>query len=381
MIRAEVRPELLRWAAERSRRDPGELHARFKQLDRWEQGEAQPTLKQLEDFARATHTPVGYFFLQEPPVEAVPIPDMRTIANVPAGRPSPNLLDTIYACQLRQDWYRDYALTMGEPRLEWVGSARVDDNPVETAARMRAALRFDLDERAQVDTWTEALRRFIEQAEDLGALVMVSGIVGNNTHRKLDPHEFRGFALADELAPLVFVNGADTKAAQMFTLGHELAHLWLGGSALSDATPNHEPGLELERWCNAVAAEVLAPLAVVRAEFDPGAPLEGERDRLARRFKVSTLVVLRRLFDAGFLAEPAFREAYEAELERLVSIPRGSDGGNFYWTELARVGRRFARAVVTSTLEGQTLYRDAFQMLGFSKHETFRELGSRLGVA
>lgn len=381
MIRAEVRPELLRWAAERSRRDPDELRARFKQLDRWERGEAQPTLKQLEDFARATHTPVGYFFLQEPPVEAVPIPDMRTIANVPAGRPSPNLLDTIYACQLRQDWYRDYALTMGEPRLDWVGSARVDDNPVETAARIRGALRFDLDERAQLDTWTEALRRFIEQAEDLGALVMVSGIVGNNTHRKLDPHEFRGFALADELAPLVFVNGADTKAAQMFTLGHELAHLWLGGSALSDATPNHELGSAVERWCNAVAAEVLAPLEVVRAEFDTDAPLAEERDRLARRFKVSTLVVLRRLFDAEFLTWPAFREAYEAELERLVSIPRGAGGGNFYWTELARVGRRFARAVVTSTLEGQTLYRDAFQMLGFSKHETFRELGSRLGVA
>lgn len=380
MIRAEVRPELLRWAAERSGRDPDWLSARFPKRERWETGDERPTLKQLEDYARATYTPFGYFFLPQPPIETVPIPDMRTMPGAPP-RPSPNLLDVIYACQQRQDWYRDHARSMGDTALAWVGSARIDDDPVQAAAAMRAALRFDLDERAQMDTWAEALRRFIEQAEELGALVMVSGIVGNNTHRKLDPREFRGFALADDLAPLVFVNGADTKAAQMFTLGHELAHLWLGGSALSDATPNNEPSLELERWCNAVAAEVLAPLAVVRAEFDPGAPLEGERDRLARRFKVSTLVVLRRLFDAGFLTWPAFREAYEAELERLVSIPRGAGGGNFYWTELARVGRRFARAVVTSTLEGQTLYRDAFQMLGFSKHETFRELGSRLGVA
>ena len=381
MTRVNIRPELFRWAIERSGREPEELRARFKHLERWEQGEAHPTLKQLEDFARATHTPIGYFFLPAPPVEAVPIPDMRTIADAPAGRPSPNLLDTIYACQQRQDWYREYARAMGETPLLWVGSARISDDPVETATKMRAALQFDLDERAQMATWTEALRRFIEQAEEIGVLVMVSGIVGNNTHRKLDPQEFRGFALADDLAPLVFVNGADTKAAQMFTLGHELAHLWLGGSALSDATPNHEPSLEVERWCNAVAAEVLAPLAAVRAAFDPGAPLDVERDRLARRFKVSTLVVLRRLFDAGFLTWPAFREAYEAELERLVSIPRGAGGGNFYWTELARVGRRFARAVVTSTLEGQTLYRDAFQMLGCSKHEAFRELGRRLGVA
>ncbi|MCL4231014.1 MAG: ImmA/IrrE family metallo-endopeptidase [Dehalococcoidia bacterium] len=380
MIRAEVRPELLRWAAERSRRDPDELRTRFKHLERWEQGEAHPTLKQLEDFARATHTPIGYLFLQAPPIESIPIPDMRTIANVPAGRPSPNLLDTIYACQQRQDWYRDYTRSIGDPPLAWVGSARVDDDPIATATAMRVAMRFDLDQRAQLDTWTEALRSFIEQAEELGALVMVNGVVGNNTHRKLDPGEFRGFALADDLAPLVFVNGADTKAAQMFTLGHEMAHLWLGGSALSDATPNNEPGLEIERWCNAVAAEMLAPLAAVRAEFDPGAPLEGERDRLARRFKVSTLVVLRRLFDAGFLNWQAFRERYEAEIDRLAALRPSTSGGNFYWTELARVGRRFARAVIVSTLEGQTLYRDAIQMLGFSKQETFRELSDRLGV-
>jgi Zn-dependent peptidase ImmA (M78 family) len=381
MTRVAVQPALLRWAAERSGRAEEDLRARFPRLELWEQGEAEPTLKQLEQYARATHTPVGYLFLPEPPVERVPIPDMRTIAGTPAGRPSPNLLDTIYACQQRQDWYREYTRSLGEEPHRWVGAARPTDSPAETASRIREALAFDLAERAALATWADALRRFTEQAEDLGVLVMVSGIVGNNTHRKLDPREFRGFALADDLAPLVFVNGADTKAAQMFTLGHELAHLWLGGSALSDASPNNEPGVEIERWCNAVAAEVLAPLDVVRAEFDPAAPLGEERDRLAKRFKVSTLVVLRRLFDAGFLTWPAFRDAYDRELERLVGSPRGAGGGNFYWTELARVGRRFARAVITSTLEGQTLYGDAFHMLGFSKQETFRELGNRLGMA
>ncbi len=378
MNRVAVRPELLRWALDRSGRSVEGLAAKFPRLAAWERGEAEPTLRQLEQFAKATYTPVGFLFLREPPVEEVPIPDFRTLPGAHRDRPSPDLLDTIYLCQQRQEWYREFARTMGEPALGFVGSARIEDDVVATAAAMRRALGFDLEERRQLPTWTEALRRFVEQADALGVLVMVSGVVGSNNRRKLDPQEFRGFALADPLAPLVFVNGADTKAAQMFTLAHELAHVWLGESALSDASPASAPLQRVESWCNRVAAELLVPLAALRAALAPGDALD-QVPALARRFKVSTLVILRRLLDAHRLSREAFDGAYDAELARLLAQPRTS-GGDFYLTQAARLSRRFARALIMSTLEGQTLYRDAFRMLGIAREATFRELGHQLGV-
>ena len=379
MNRVDVKPEMLRWARERAGLDVDALARRFPKLPAWESGEVHPTLKQLEGFAKATFTPVGFLFLDEPPEERVPIPDFRRVANAHVGHPSPDLLDTIYLCQHRQDWYRDFARSIGEEPLALVGSVRADADVVTTAAAIRHALGFDLEERRQIPTWTEALRRFIEQADALGILVMVSGVVGSNNRRKLDPQEFRGFALADDLAPLVFINGADTKAAQMFTLAHELAHVWLGQSAVSDAEARAIPEHAVERWCNAVAAELLVPLEALREAYDPRAALQEETGRLARRFKVSTLVVLRRIFDAGGLTREAYWRSYEEELEHLRSLPKGS-GGDFYLTLGARAGKTFARALVVSTLEGRTPFTEAFRLLGFKKMSTFNELGHNLGV-
>ena len=382
-FRVDVKPELLRWARERARMPVEDLLHRFPKLREWEAETERPTFKQLERYARATYAPFGYFLLPEPPEEPLPIPDFRTVAGRRVKRPSPNLLDTIFVCQQRQDWYRDYAQVQGQEPLAFVGSASLDSEVETTAAEMRHRLHFEIDERRRIPSWTEALRRFIEQADALGVLVMVNGVVGNNTHRKLDPDEFRGFAMADPLAPLVFINGADTKAAQMFTLAHELAHIWLGQSALSDVEPMSMPGMpgqRVEAWCNRVAAELLVPLAAIRKEYRRGEELPGALDRLARQFKVSTLVTLRRIHDAGGITRDQLRDAYQAELERLRRVPKGSSGGDFYLTQAVRVGKRFARALVTSTLEGQTLYREAFQLLGFSRAATFRELGHSLGI-
>ena len=383
VVRVDVNPALLAWARDRSKVSPSHLAEKFPKLGLWERREAQPTMKQLEEYARATYTPFGYLLLDRPPSEPIPIPDFRTIADTPVGRPSADLLDTIYTCEERQDWYRDFARANREDPVSFVGSLSMTMSIVDAARSVRDLFGLGMEERQRLRTSSDALTAFVQHADDAGVLVMVSGVVGSNTHRKLDPEEFRGFSLVDELAPVVFVNGADTKAAQVFTLIHELAHIGIGQPGLDDVDPDATASDATERWCNQLAAELLMPMDVVRDEFVPNAPLLEESERLAAIFKVSTLAILRRLLEASFLTQSAFRDAFTHERERIRQIMAaggGGSGGNFYNTTPVRTSKRFARAVIMSTHEGNTLYRDAARLLGFKKVLTLDELGHRLGV-
>lgn len=218
MARVDVKPQLLRWARERSRLPPEALSKRFPKVAEWESGAAKPTLRQLETFANATTTPLGYFFLPEPPDEALPIPDFRTLADRPIGRPSPNLLDTIFDMQRHQAWLREERIEEGASPFPFVRWATPDAAPVKIAAAMRRALGVSAGWADVHGTWSDALGGLRNRIEAVGIIVVVNGVVGNNNFRKLDPEEFRGFVLTDEYAPLIFVNGADGKAAQMFTL-------------------------------------------------------------------------------------------------------------------------------------------------------------------
>ncbi len=377
-LRVPVKPEFFTWAIEYSNKDPNTLARKFKKLSEWIQGNARPTFKQLEEFSKATYVPFGYFFLDELPEENIPIPDLRTMGNKEIDRPSPDLLDTIYLCQQRQDWHRDFLLASdGEP-LKFVGSVNISDSIEETAEKMRKALGFSLQKRNTAKTWEESLRLFVEEADNIGIMVMINGVVGSNNKRKLDVEEFRGFALHDEFSPLIFINGADSKSAQMFTLAHELAHIWLGQSAVSDTTIISMPSNKTEIWCNKIAAEFLVPLKVLKNEDIGVSPLKAVPE-LTRTYKVSSLVIIRRLFDAKYITRKEFDKAYKQELRRLQKFSQGG-GGDFYRTLSVRNGKRFIRNVIVATLEGQTQFSEAFRLLGIKKMQTFDEIGRQLGV-
>jgi|JI10StandDraft_1071094.scaffolds.fasta_scaffold31067_3 Zn-dependent peptidase ImmA (M78 family) len=387
-LRVSVSPSVLQWAIDSSGRRLEELAGKqgLKHLPDWLAGSKAPTYKQLKAFAHATWTALGYLFLKEPPADqGLPIPDFRTVGSSPVHRISPHLRDTIYLCQRRQFWFQEYAQSLELDPLPFVGSARVGDDVIRTAEGIRQALGFDLAVREQMTTWEQALRDLIRRVEAAGVLIMVSGVVGNDTTRPLNPQEFRGFVLVDGVAPVVFVNGADSKSAQMFTIAHELAHVWLGREGLLDGEASQLPDDRAEAWCNRVAAEVLVPLDAVRAALRQAEPVEAAMQRVASRFKVSTLVALRRLFDAGFMGRDPFEAAWRSEVSRLAALRRrakeGSEGGgNFYASLALRVGERFAQALISSAEAGETFQREALGLLAVKKTRTMDEFGRRLGV-
>ena len=372
VARVPVSKSLLLWAIERSGKSIV-VKQKFQDLDKWLSGEKQPTLRQLEKFARATYTPLGYLFLSEPPDERLSIPHFRTRGNEPSFRPSPDLLETVQIMERRQAWMREYLIEQGHEPLPFVRSARVADEPEQVASEMRRVLRLTEDWAATQSKWNEALRQLEIKTEEAGILVMVSGIVGNNTRRKLDPSEFRGFVLVDDYAPLVFINSADGKAAQMFTLAHELAHIWLGSSAAFDLRELHPADNETEQACNRIAAEFLVPAIKLRKIWSSVKQGPESFQFIARQFKVSEIVIARRALDIGLITKSQFFDFYEEyQSHEYRAIQNRSKGGNSYRIYALRLGRRFAEAVIGATREGKLLYRDAYRLTGLYG-ETFEK--------
>ena len=369
---------MITWAIDYSRREDY-LRGKYPKLADWESGSVRPTWRQLRNFAKDARVAHGWLYCSEPPDLRPEIPDMRTIGNAPVDNPSPDLVDTVFACQLRQDWSIDHADSNGLVELPFVGSFRVSDSPVSAGAEMRRVLNFGVDQRNSI-TRREYRKTLVDATEAADILVMISGIVGNDTSRPLDIEEFRGFALSDSMVPVVFVNARDSLGAQIFTLAHELAHIWLGESAISAPDGPTEPTHQSERWCNAAAAEFLVPIQELRQLLGTSDPIRS-LDRLGRHFKVSDQVLLRRLDTARAIDRPTFRREYRQAVDRARRIgTKASGGGNFYANLLTRVSRRFAESLYWHAKSGETLSLDAYRLLGIKSGEMLDKLGEHMGL-
>ena len=372
MTEATVTPGLLTWA--RNRRGvqvsdlASKLNVKPEAIEDWEQGERKPTFRQAQRFAEALYVPFGYLYLQDPPVEELPLADYRTIPGQPPKKPSPDLLDLLSDVLAKQRWFREYKQSEGVEELPFVGRFTTTDPAEAVAADIRDVIDVERA-REQAPSWEGFMRELTRNAEGSGIMVMRSGVVANNTHRPLDVDEFRGFSVSDAVAPLVFINGRDFRGAQIFTLVHEMAHVWAGAGGVSnpDYGLRHETAdSSVEQFCNRVAAETLVPGEDFQSRWNPSsANIQSELRELSRHYRVSAMVILRQAKDHDFLPVSTYREQYDLLLDQASqAAPAGESGGNFHYTLTARNGTAFTEAVISSAAEGTLFSSEAADMLG-----------------
>lgn len=354
--------EILKLAVERV---GGNISVEFPKLADWLSGGPYPTVKQLAKFAKAVHIPFGYFFLDKLPELKTGIPLFRTEEALPSENYSDELRDTIRIIQTRQEWLKEYLLNEGATPLPFVNSFHESDNPFVVAQEIRKTLQLLDDWAGSMPNWESALKYLLDKAEEAGIYLTINGVVENNTHRPLNPDEFRGFVLTDNYAPCIFINGKDFTAAKMFTLAHELAHIWLGKSAAFDLQLMRPSEDTVETFCNKTAAEFLVPQHLLQKKWEQIKDSSEPIEEVARQFKVSQIVAARRLMDTRKLTQKQFFEFYNEYQTRWQAFQKKQKpGGDFYNTQNYRVGKHFFRQVLTAAKEGKLLYTDAYKLTG-----------------
>lgn len=335
-----------------------ELKNKFRRLDIWLDGKDKPTFNQVGEVANFLNIPFGYFFLSELPESVYPIPHFR---NDKTGifEPSEELKETVKILENRQTWLKEILLDYGHNPISFVGSIDVNTDIQLTVNSIKKNLKISDFKANDFSNWQESLNYLINKTEDAGIFVVINGIVGNNTHRKLNINEFRGFVLNDEIAPFVFINNNDAKSAQIFTLAHELVHIWLGKSASFELRDMLAAEDQVELYCNKVAAEFLVPEEELKKKYRSNISIE----KLTFHFKVSRIVIARRLLDLDLISKDDFFNIYNS----IINIEKSkhkSTGGNYYKSIPFKLSRKFGDIIYRAAKTGKISYREAFKLTG-----------------
>lgn len=364
MATANINPQMLIWARERLGFSIPEFAKKLPQkeekLASWENSEAKPTFRQAMDFAKKAHIPFAYLFLPEPPVEKPLLADLRTLGSQHSQHPySVELKDLIKLMQGRQAWYKEFILAEGATELDFVGSYAHNFDALAIAQDIRN--RLDLNNVKQRGSWEDYYRLLIQRIEQLGVLVMRQGFLGHHT-RPLRVEEFRGFALVDSIAPLIFINHADAPGPRLFTLLHELAHIWIGVSGISDNDVMTERTSEVV--CNAVAAEFLVPGVEFQSLWRTDLDVWHEQlTDLAQHFLVSKWVIARRALTFSFITADEYQQFINNEMEAFQQRSKQDGGPTYYLTKKSQISNRFATAIVSDAINGNTPLREAASLM------------------
>ena len=374
MSKALINPTNVTWARERAGMSVSELakklHVKDKQVSAWESGEDAPTMKQARDLASATLVSFGVLYAKTAPQEELPIPDLRTVDSHGIQKPSASLIAIIRTVIERQEWYKEYRLENLHYEKSFKTNFTADSSVEEIVKDMKARLNLPAKRTCKWEDYERIVRNHIES---LGVLVMKERDLGGSS-KPLYVDEFRGFAIYDEVSPVIFVNSSDAKTAQLFTLMHELAHIWIGQSGLSDVSPKNQRKEEVK--CNAVAAEFLVPadefLPMWNQEY-----WQMEVSSIAGHFHVSRWVIVRRALTLGLITEYEYRQEIKKYVDDYKNNPNSTP--SHYRVKISRLSKSFASAVVSEALSGRMLLRDAGHLLG-TKPLNIKNLAKDLGI-
>ena len=366
MVAALVNPEVVKWALARRNLPLVTVASKIKvdsnELEDWGKGKSRPTFDQAQDLARKLNIPFGYFFLSEPPAENLPLPDLRTITNKTPLKPSPNFLSVLYDAFRKQEWYREYLEDENASIVPFVGRFTENDEHKVIAADIKNTLGVDDDLRQSCDNWEQFLKEIIRRAEKSRVLAIRTSFVGNDPTRKLNVNEFQGFAISDNLAPLIFINEGDYKAAQIFTTVHELAHLWINSSGVSKIDyRSKKQSNAIDQLCDRIAAEVLVPSDDFLIRWNNFSGIERNLQKLAAHYRVSQFVILRRAYDFNWIDIQQFQDLYSLLLERVT--PKKSGGGNYYKVVLSRNSPTLTKTLIAAASEGRVLPTEVSRLL------------------
>ena len=351
-----IRPEMLVWGFERAGFNKDKALQAFPKLEGWLAGEKLPTTNQLQQFAKKFHVPFGYLFLKDIPKETMPFPMFRGKAEQ-AGHFDLNVYDTVTQIKNRQEWLEEYIAENGIETCPIASCINLKTPISEAVGRLRAELHLEPRWAFSLGQANIAAGTLTGRLEQAGIFVAYNGIVGNNTKRTLEVGECRGFALAGSIAPFIFVNSADSKPAQLFTLVHETAHIMLGISA-GHAGEEIVTDDAHEKYCDMMAAEFLVPAQILHETWN------GDIAKQARLFKVSGIVVARRAHDLGLLDDAAYRDYWMEYSHRPVVQKKKGGGGDFYRTNVKRIGKIFAIHVRNAVNSRQLEYTEAYRLTG-----------------